>query len=83
VPYIIIVYKYRRWNFMLTVTQAHIAHTERPITDGADIRVINNYKFPVALSFIGPKFLLVPLSSDNRNLCSVLREKSTLMLILF
>ena len=68
---------------MLTVTQAHIVHTERPITDGADIHAINNYKFHVAFPFIGPKFLVVPLSSDNLNLCPVLREEATLKLILF
>jgi hypothetical protein len=67
--------KYRHRNSMLTVTQDHTVNTERPIIDGADIHDINNYKFPVAFSVMGPDFLLVPLSSDNLNLCSVLRKK--------
>jgi len=68
---------------MLTATQAHTVHTQRPITDGADIHAINNYKFPVAFSFIGPKLLIVPLSSDKLKLCSVLRENATMIFILF
>lgn len=65
------------------MTQAHILYTERPITDGADIHVITNYRFPVAFYFVGLKFRLLPLSSDKLNQCSALREKVTLMFILF